>query len=1264
MQQLDGAQAHTVAIRSIAMAKAISWVKAKLEKDKAAVDPETVADLFECPCLGRPFQLGMLYDCRNDKLIPGVTLWGSKTLRKKVSIPQPSSDFEVIAEDTLDQKALQLDIHAELKLSLLLGMVQVEGAAKFLTDRKTSTNQARVSMKYKSTSTFEQLTMSQLAKGKIEFGDAFENDIATHVVTAVLYGADAFFVFDKEVKKGEELTQIQGNLKAKIDKLPSCLKDLQVSGETSLVSENTDKHESLKCTFHGDVILPKNPTTFEDAIATCQKLPELIRDGKSVPKKVWLYPLEKLNSKVNKLVCKINARQIDEVQEVMEALHEIEVRYNDLLKNEVCTYFSGIKDALAKLSKVVNAYRVSLEERLAALLPQIRGGAADGAKLADVLYKNNLSPFSHQCLSTWISGKETEVEILTGHLQNLNQEKNVQFAFAPGKLDVLSCRSDVSTILCFDFNITHNSDGQLEDMEAYLRTGEVSHAASNVQSQAVRPWYKDPDVKQAMKRQIRYFLSMAQANSSRQDVLYVVTSSQHNAMACTAESSQLPLIVLYEHSMSSIFDPPDQPGKPHAIKVTQDSIQLKWDEPTHGANNVQSYTVCFRSPGDLPNKWRTRTTDSAERELLLSKLTPETRYKIKVRAETVAGAGPDSDLSDPIETKATRDCQPALRILHHCKEISSEGTMSMYQLPLHVIMDDGEVSKVQVGLRTPEVPGKPEKVLMIVGATGVGKSTLINGIANYVLGVRWEDDFRFKLISEIGAADQSVSQTKCITAYTFPYMEGSPLTYTLTVVDTPGFGDTEGLQRDKYLITLIQRFFSSAGSKGIDHLNGIGFVSQAPTARLTPTQRYIFNAILSIFGNDVEGNIYLLTTFADGQQPPVLDAIKAAGVPYQCHFKFNNSALFATNKKSDDGGFDAMFWQMGTKSFASFFDHFRNVEPKSLTLTREVLHERGQMEAAIQGLQPQIRAGLTKIDELKQEEQILRDYEKEILTNKDFTYEVQVTKQRLVKLSGVHTTTCLTCNYTCHDDCAYGDDDDKYLCSAMHINSCTKDARCGICPKNCSWELHKNYAYRIELYPDTETRTSDDLKARYESALNNKSQVEGVIKKMEKELNDMNVAVLHMIAQVKCSIQRLREIALKPNPLTEVGYIDLLIESEKQEAKHGWLQRVQVLNELREKAELISKIMSTEATPDKLFEEDPALEEEPTSESQLHEASAVAPSQRSNFRRFIHFCDKTFLQGTGSQVWNKMKGLWSSNIDTVDEAATITSPGLEEGEKV
>jgi hypothetical protein len=38
---------------------------------------------------------------------------------------------------------------------------------------------------------------------------------------------------------------------------------------------------------------------------------------------------------------------------------------------------------------------------------------------------------------------------------------------------------------------------------------------------------------------------------------------------------------------------------------------------------------------------------------------------------------------------------------------------------------------------------------------------------------------------------------------------------------------------------------------------------------------------------------------------------------------------------------------------------------------------------------------------------------------------------------------------------------------------------------------------------------------------------------------------------IRKSLQRLGEIALRPNPLTDVEYVKLLIENEKREAKPG-----------------------------------------------------------------------------------------------------------------
>ena len=265
--------------------------------------------------------------------------------------------------------------------------------------------------------------------------------------------------------------------------------------------------------------------------------------------------------------------------------------------------------------------------------------------------------------------------------------------------------------------------------------------------------------------------------------------------------------------------------------------------------------------------------------------------------------------------------------------------MSYYQLPRQDISRSptNQIATVQVGPKTAHSIGSPGKVLMLVGATGVGKTTMINAMVNYLFGVDWEDDFRFKMIVEEAVKDQTRSVTQWITAYTIPAQEGSPVPYTLTIIDTPGFGDTEGIERDKLIVKQVKELFSKKGPGGIDQLHGIGFVVQAPLARLTHTQKYTFDSILAIFGKDVEKNVFMMITFADGQRPPVLEAVKAANVPHETYFKFNNSALYSEDKTDF---FDSIHWKMGTANMKEFFIHFARMTPTSILLTKVVLEER------------------------------------------------------------------------------------------------------------------------------------------------------------------------------------------------------------------------------------------------------------------------------------------------------------------------------------
>jgi energy-coupling factor transporter ATP-binding protein EcfA2 len=476
-----------------------------------------------------------------------------------------------------------------------------------------------------------------------------------------------------------------------------------------------------------------------------------------------------------------------------------------------------------------------------------------------------------------------------------------------------------------------------------------------------------------------------------------------------------------------------------------------------------------------------------------------------------------------------------------------------------------------------------EKVLMVLGATGAGKSTLINGMINYAMGVKWEDNFRFKLIADEGSGKQSKSQTKWITAYTVHPMEGSRLPYKLTIIDTPGFGDSGGLERDKVIVEQIREFFSRPD--GIQHLDGIGFVAQASLARLTHTQKYIFDSILSVFGNDIEKNIFLMLTFADGQKPPIMDSIEEAKIPYSRLFKFNNSALFAQkalsldeeeeSEDNNNGKFDQMFWQMGIQSLKTFFTKLENADSVSLQLTRNVLEERKKLEAIVNGLLPRIREAQLKLNKLLEEEAVLTKYKAQIEENKKFTWTARNQQQRKVDLPPkTYVTNCLTCNRTCHDICTIQQDKEKYLCAVMEGNQA--DAICQIC--NCHWTQHVNNSYRFEIYEEVVTKTYDDVKKRYEEGTRGSISVQGVITHLNEELKAVCESIFEMVQKAYRCRKRLEEIAIRPNPLTQEEYISLLIESEKRELKLGWEDRVRYLEEAKAFARTVARATNAAST--------------------------------------------------------------------------------------
>jgi GTPase SAR1 family protein len=218
-----------------------------------------------------------------------------------------------------------------------------------------------------------------------------------------------------------------------------------------------------------------------------------------------------------------------------------------------------------------------------------------------------------------------------------------------------------------------------------------------------------------------------------------------------------------------------------------------------------------------------------------------------------------------------------------------------------------------------------ERVVFLVGGTGSGKTTLINSLTNYIYDIVQSDYFRFQVVSSEderrhNSTLQSSSQTKTVIAYSF---HQTRLDYVLTLVDTPGFGDTQGANVDKQTIGYIRSYFEQELADGINRLYAICLVIKSNETRLTAQFVSELNQVASLFGSDIQSNMFAMITFHDWSgDAPVLTAFRDhETIKFQSYFYINNSGIFAmANTNSHLTPTQELFWNKSINSLQQFLN--------------------------------------------------------------------------------------------------------------------------------------------------------------------------------------------------------------------------------------------------------------------------------------------------------------------------------------------------------
>lgn len=573
---------------------------------------------------------------------------------------------------------------------------------------------------------------------------------------------------------------------------------------------------------------------------------------------------------------------------------------------------------------------------------------------------------------------------------------------------------------------------------------------------------------------------------------------------------------------------------------------MQWEKP-HDEKSYEYFEIKYRNTKKEPKFNIKNIRHTVENEITLCNLEGNTEYEVK---GFIIRDGESNKIFDKVFRTKQSSIPDLIKL-----SVEVWTTPMIYKLPCFIHeLDKGNLRDCHIisDYKQPKFrdASSNEKNVLIVGATGSGKSTLIDAMINHIVDVSFGDGCRFKMIDltddeKRNEGKEMLSQTTTTTCYRIPRRDGFSIDFSLNIIDTPGFNDTGGKSFDKKIPIQIRKLFESV----IHCLHAVCIVVPLSSARLTEAESWVFNNILSLFGSNIKNIIYPCITFDDGGDTKCLAALEAAGIPYVEYFRFNNSDLFVKAPVET-------IWNNRRQSFENFFSTIGHNDPQCLKNSEKVLKTRAYVTIQLENIQEKIRIQVNLVNTIKNEGRLLKRFESEIESNKDFNYEESVPKKVRTK-SKKASVNCKVCEESCHKKCNVPFDLLVRFCEAFARGECT------ICKNKCKTDDHKREEFEYETVFENIKRTKEDLEKKYKVAKEGQEMHKSMMENEKMKLRTSIQELKDTLTNVEALISSLNKIALKTEHFSIEKYLDELIDLEQTKQEAEFPARIDFISKIK-----------------------------------------------------------------------------------------------------
>nr|CAH0102678.1 unnamed protein product [Daphnia galeata] len=1028
-------------------------------------------DKFKLPTMGRSVFLGDLYDNSRDKIISNGLPYAMK--RKEIDLCQngtAKSCVTILIDPSQEEKWALLKLNSHLQASIMANLLPSEDLwfSEYLFQEPSTENlHVACITVYLTAFNYHEFCDPQDITSSVKIKEFQSSlDRPTHVVSEIVHGFNALFSFELPTSSIEEKINVENQLylwakktfsKLNGDFLPT---DEQDSSDVSILT---------KASWYLLTDLKWGGFTEDDSFFTClsalQKLIHCSDEACYVPVKIVLCSLESLkgNGPSNR---DLEPDLISKLFSLKTTLLQVRSRCQFLLKNSFLTTIPHISFRLKEFQKCIQALDHYISCTISSTLIGYRRCGISKESVKKVCSEIFYNFFLDNMLMEWLIIRQQELCVLKSLLENIDipwkTEELVIEDVKPGQ----HAKSFVfKTKLIEDHVITRLKKILfLDDSEDWWTTFEILEA-------------NQEDI-EALRTKLVLFYE----NASKSYCLTILVTS-YDLKDGTIQNFNRPF--LSASNSASVSDQDDFVP----LTSSDESSDLLVVSP-----------LSFHSPKQIKN--RSSTSSTYDHKDFDDVSASKTKSNFALEIETIGRN--ETEFFDRIYPDKS-SLSLAQEFIRRCRCLQ-EGDPSIYLLKADEKespnqefrwFDIGEPSKGTIS---------GHKIVILLGATGCGKSTIVNGIINYILGVEWNDPFRFCIINE-AIQDEGLSQTTSVTAYTIHHMEGMKIPYDFTIIDTPGYGDIRGLERDREITRIIDRFLSHPETlKKFDFVSAVCFVASATDSRLTPTQQYILESVSNIFGSDIHNNLRLLITFSDDVKPPVLQAIRDAcisrftdekDIPIQYH-KFNNSVLYATNVpnlvEENEMYFDRVFWELGRSNFQSFLEKLAEMPEQNLDVAKQDVNSRIRFEKSLHDMELQLDIAFCKIENIEKFKQMVIHFRNEFESYRN--YEIEVEEAIVIKIAcrgSKWAYNCRNCSFSCEKSFSSKDRKEMEEHPSFPRPCCNK-----LCL--CPGAMHGFDQFELEWAKVKVKKTLNNVKESYEILAGRKLSTEELLVECQQEL--------------------------------------------------------------------------------------------------------------------------------------------------------------------